>query len=61
MAALTGSLAACGQTGPLYLPAKPAPAAIPAASTAPAPVSSPATPPAQPSGTSADAPVPVSK
>ncbi|OGB22535.1 MAG: hypothetical protein A3I66_16895 [Burkholderiales bacterium RIFCSPLOWO2_02_FULL_57_36] len=45
--AFAGLLAACGQTGPLYLPAKPAPASVPAKTVMPLP----------PTGT----PTPVSK
>jgi predicted small lipoprotein YifL len=35
--AFVAVLAGCGQKGPLYLPAKPAPVATPAPQTAPAP------------------------
>jgi predicted small lipoprotein YifL len=40
--ALMSQLAACGQTGPLYLPPKPAPVTVPAAaSTSPPPAATP--------------------
>jgi predicted small lipoprotein YifL len=39
--ALTNLLTACGQMGPLYMPAKPAPAATPANTAIPAPAVTP--------------------
>jgi predicted small lipoprotein YifL len=49
--ALVSLLAACGQTGPLYMPAKPVPTVSPSQKTVPpAPAQAPAT-----------SPVPVSK